>query len=107
MPSDILDTLCHDLRRLREQAGGPSLREVALHIGLGKSQVCAILNGNIRRPPDWRVVRGLVEICYRHARERGRWPQLSINAGLDEYWRLRFALVEHAAGHARRLDVNR
>ena len=93
---DALVQLCHDLRLLREQAGGPSVRTLAVEVGLGKSQVDAILNGRIRRPPEWSVVRGLVEAFYRCARDRGRLDRLSIRAGLDEYWRPRYTLVEHA-----------
>jgi len=95
-PRDALARLCGDLRRLREQAGGPSVRALAVQVGLGKSQVAAILAGRIRRPPDWSVVRGLVDACYGFARQHGRWSELSITGGLAEYWRPRHALLEHA-----------
>src|SRR5262245_37933788 len=94
--SDTLAQLCLDLRTLREQAGGPSVRVLSESVGLGKSQVDAILNGRIRRPPDWDVVRGLVEVFYKHADDYGRQSRLSIRAGLEEYWRPRYAMVEHA-----------
>jgi hypothetical protein len=99
--SDVLAQLCLDLRTLREQAGGPSVRVLSDEIGLGKSQVDAILNGRVRRPPEWHVVRGLVEVFYKHARDHGRQPRLSIRAGLEEYWRPRYAMVEHAFSQTR------
>src|SRR5205823_4150865 len=86
-----------DLRRLQAQAGGPSVRALGEAVGLGKSQVSAILGGRIRRPPDWRVVRGLVEALYRYAREHDREHRLSIRSGVEEYWRPRYAVVEPAA----------
>lgn len=94
--ADVLAQLCLDLRTLREQAGGPSVRVLSDEVGLGKSQVDAILNGRIRRPPDWDVVRGLVEVFYKHAHDNGRQSRLSIRAGLEEYWRPRYSMVELA-----------
>jgi tetratricopeptide (TPR) repeat protein len=96
MPDDVLASFCRDLRLLREQAGGPTVRALAEQVGLGKSQLDAILNGRIRRPPEWHVVRGLVEACYATARDRRRLSRLSITAGPEEYWRPRHALLEHA-----------
>src|SRR4051794_9158265 len=57
----LLAALCADLRLLWTQAGGPSLRALGGALPLSKSQVGAILNGRIRRPPDWRVVSGHAE----------------------------------------------
>jgi tetratricopeptide (TPR) repeat protein len=93
---DVLTQLCRDLRLLQEQAGGPSVRALAVTVGLGKSQVGSILNATIRRPPDWHVVRGLVEALYKYAHDHGREQRLSIRSGLEEYWRPRYAMVEHA-----------
>ncbi|OLE28476.1 MAG: hypothetical protein AUG44_07335 [Actinobacteria bacterium 13_1_20CM_3_71_11] len=76
---DVLVQLCRDLRLLQAQAGGPSVRDLATTVGLGKSQVSAILGGRIRRPPDWRVVRGLVEALYRYAREHDREHRLAVS----------------------------
>src|SRR4051812_37034867 len=114
---DVLVQLCRDLRLLQAQAGGPSVRDLAATVGLGKSQVSAILGGRIRRPPDWRggggvveggspdargrdrgVVRGLVEALSGYAREHAGEHRLSIRWGREEYWRPRHAVVEHAAG---------
>jgi tetratricopeptide (TPR) repeat protein len=93
---DLLGSFCADLRMLWVEAGGPSLRALERHLSLSKSQVGAILNGGIRRPPDWRVVRTLVECVHRHAVEHGRADRLSVRIGVEEYWRPRFALLEHA-----------
>jgi tetratricopeptide (TPR) repeat protein len=43
------------------------------------------------------VVRGLVEALYRYAREHDREHRLAIRSGVEEYWRPRYAVVEHAA----------
>ncbi len=96
--AEELAALCRDLRRLWEQAGGPSVRRLAEKVGLGKTQISVILSGGIRRPPDWYVVRGIVEAVYKHAHDHGRQQELTIRAGADEYWRPRHAAVERAAG---------
>src|SRR5690242_2478930 len=93
---DLLRSFCADLRSLWSEAGGPSLRALERDLSLSKSQVGAILGGGIRRPPDWRVVRTLVECVHRHAVEHERVDRLSLRTGVEEYWRPRFALLEHA-----------
>jgi hypothetical protein len=92
----LLAELCADLRLLWTQAGGPSLRALESQIQVSKSQVGAILNGRVRRPPDWRVVSGLVRAVCRHAQAHGRMERVSLRTGLDEYWRPRYAVLEHA-----------
>jgi tetratricopeptide (TPR) repeat protein len=100
MPADssaageLLARLCDDLRRLREDAGGPSLRALAAEVGLGKSQIGAILNGRIERLPEWAVVHRLVVSFQRHARNQGRAATLSLRFGIEEYWRQRYSAVE-------------
>jgi tetratricopeptide (TPR) repeat protein len=92
----LLSQLCDDLRLLRLQAGGPSLRGLAARLRLGKSQVGSILNGHIGRLPDWEVVRGLVDGCRQYAQDHGRLGQLSVATGIEQFWRPRYALVEYA-----------
>jgi tetratricopeptide (TPR) repeat protein len=100
-PEELLAQLCRDLRLLWVQAGGPSVRRLSAEVRLGKSQVSAILNGQIRALPDWDVVRGMVESVGRYAREHGRADRLSLRTGVEEYWRPRYALLEYAFSQPR------
>jgi tetratricopeptide (TPR) repeat protein len=93
---EMLQQLCHDLRVLRDQAGGPTLRGLSTRLHLGKSQLGAILGGRIRQPPEWEIVRGLVESCRQFARDHDRLEMLSVTTGVDEYWRPRYAALDHA-----------
>ncbi|WP_155373400.1 ATP-binding protein [Catellatospora vulcania] len=90
----LLGRLCDDLRLLREEAGGPSLRVLAAEVGLGKSQLGAILNGRVERLPDWRVVRAVAARCHAYAGQHGRSASLSARFGVEEYWRRRHAAIE-------------
>ncbi|WP_198347932.1 XRE family transcriptional regulator [Plantactinospora sp. KBS50] len=92
----LLEQLCLDLRQLRLQAGGPSLRDLSDLVGISKSQLGSILSGQVRRLPDWDVVKGLVEAVRRYGADRGRLGQLSLTTGVEEFWRPRYAAVEHA-----------
>ncbi|HKT05685.1 MAG TPA: helix-turn-helix transcriptional regulator, partial [Rugosimonospora sp.] len=94
--------LCQDLGQLRVQAGGPSLRDLGELLGVSKSQLAVILSGRIRRPPDWDVVKGLVEAVRGYAADRGRLGQVSLTTGVEEFWRPRYAAVEHAFSHRSR-----
>ena len=51
----LLEQLCLDLRQLRLQAGGPSLRDLAGLAGISKSQLGSILSAQVRRLPDCRI----------------------------------------------------
>jgi len=93
---ELLQQFCADLRLLRTQAGGPSLRQLSGEVHRGKSQVGAILNGEIREPPDWDVVRALLESIRRYAQDEGRLANLSVRTAIDEFWRPRYAVLEHA-----------
>jgi tetratricopeptide (TPR) repeat protein len=93
---ELLRQFCRDLRQLWQQAGGPSLRVLSGRIGLGKSQLGAILGGEVRRMPDWEVVRGLIESFQEHARERGRLQLVTMRMGVEEFWRPRYSAVESA-----------
>jgi len=102
VPRYLLQQLCADLRLLWKQAGGPSLRTLSEQVRRGKSQVGNILNGQIRQPPEWEVVQGLIGGFVHYARERGRLGRLSLATGVEEYWRPRYAMVGHAFGQASR-----
>lgn len=94
----LLRQICDDLRLLRTQAGGPSLRALEVQLGRGKSQLAAVLNGQIRRLPDWELVKGLVDSCHRYADEHGRLDRLSVATGIEQHWRPRYTLLEYAFG---------
>lgn len=105
-----LEQLCLDLRQLRLQAGGPSLRDLAGRVGISKSQLGSILSGQVRRLPDWDVVKGLVEAVRKYSADHGRLSQVSLTMGVEEFWRPRYAAVEHAFSyrqiqHSERLQV--
>jgi len=101
-PAELLQELCRDLRKLRTQAGGPSLRVLSTRVGLGKTQVSAILGGRVRRPPDWDVIKNLIECVQQYANDHNRQGELSIRTGIIEHWRPRYALLEHAFRQAPR-----
>jgi hypothetical protein len=80
---------CADLRQLC-RASGRDLKGLAAELKISRSQLGAILNGQLRRPPDWAgLVRPLVEACtdgdaravagwrQRHAVLVGVWEELS------------------------------
>lgn len=92
----MLRQLCDDLRLLRLQAGGPSLRALATRLGLGKSQLGSILSSRISQLPDWDVVRAIVDACVEFAQDHDRLSQLSVPTGIEQFWRHRYALVEYA-----------
>ncbi|MBX7266511.1 hypothetical protein KIF24_11020 [Micromonospora sp. Llam7] len=98
---DLLRQYCQDLHTLWRQAGGPSLRTLGGSVCLSKSQVGAILGGQIRRPPDWDVVKSLVNAFHQYAKEHDRLRHVSLRTGVEEFWRPRHAMVEQAFRHRR------
>jgi tetratricopeptide (TPR) repeat protein len=99
---ELLERFCDDLRLLWTEAGGPTLRALAGRVSLSKSQVSNILAGRVRQPPDWQVVSALVTSFARFAHERGRARDLSVSTAVDEFWRPRHTVVEHAHRQAPR-----
>ncbi len=99
---ELLQQLCADLRALRWHAGGPSLRALAERVQVSKSQLGAILNGQVRELPDWQVIRGILDSVLRHAEEHHRANRLTLPTGVDEFWRHQYAMVEHAFARAPR-----
>lgn len=93
---ELLEQFCRDLHLMWRQAGGPSLRALGVRLRLGKSQVGAILNGAIRRPPAWDTVRGLVDCFREYADEHGSAANLTAPTGVSEHWRPRHAMMEYA-----------
>jgi NB-ARC domain len=92
--AELLQQFCRDLRLLWEQAGGPSLRVLSGRVGLGKSQVGAILGGEVRRMPDWAVVRALVRSFHEYARAHHRMHYVTVGVGVADFWRPRYAAVD-------------
>ena len=87
---ELLRQFCDDLHMMWRQAGGPSLRILGGRVGLSKSQVGAILAGQIRRPPNWDVVRVLISAIREHAENHDRVRHVSLRAGLEEFWKPRY-----------------
>jgi tetratricopeptide (TPR) repeat protein len=96
VPDQLLGEFCADLRSVWQQAGGPGLRALGARALLSKSQIGAILGGRVRRPPDWDVIRSLVRSFCEYAEQRGTAAGLPPGTGVEEYWRGRYAVVEHA-----------
>jgi hypothetical protein len=99
---ELLQQLCRDLRLMWTEAGGPDLRTLAQRVGLGRSQISAIFNGRVRRPPDWDVVKGVIDNVRRYADDHDRLFVLSVRTGVNEYWAPRYAILEHAFRQAPR-----
>ncbi len=83
---------CAALRQLRRASGADPVT-LARQLGLSRTQLYAILAGEIKRPPDWdRVVRPLVEAC------TGGDPAVLA------WWRRRHAVLVEVAEEMRRRD---
>jgi transcriptional regulator with XRE-family HTH domain len=105
----LLQAFCVRLKRL-QAASGLSQIALARHVGLGKSQVSAILNGGIKRLPDWDIVHAVLKACMDHAAKTGRSLPSDLHDAAD--WRRRYAdlerdvidayLGQRSAGGARR-----
>ncbi|GAB3452226.1 NB-ARC domain-containing protein [Actinophytocola sediminis] len=104
---ELLEQLCRDLNLMWRQASGPSLRVLGGRLQLSKSQVGAILNGAIRRPPAWATVRGLVESFREYADAHGSSANLSVPTGVSEFWQPRHTVLEYAFSQARRFRSSR
>lgn len=64
----------------------------------GKSQLAAVLKGQIRQLPDWELIKGLVDSCHRYAGEHGRLDRLSVTTEIEQHWRPRYTQLEYAFG---------
>ncbi len=86
-----LQIFCARLRRLQLTSG---LTQVALarHAGMSKSHMSEILNGAIKRPPDWRVVNSVITACLDHAVKTARVLPPDVQSGAD--WRRRYDDLE-------------
>lgn len=95
-----LRDFCTRLKRLQVMSGMPQAA-LASHAHLGKSQMSAILNGDIRRTPDWTIIQAVVRACLIHAEENG--VILPPDVGDELAWKRRHADLEYdeADGNAR------
>jgi tetratricopeptide (TPR) repeat protein/transcriptional regulator with XRE-family HTH domain len=88
---DPLSAFCARLKRL-QQASGLAQTAIARRVGLGKSQMSAIFNGEIKQLPDWNILRLVVRACLDHAEREGR--PLSPDLRNEGDWRRRFSDLE-------------
>lgn len=89
--SSPLGLFCARLKRL-QIASGISQAGLRGAAHLEKSQVSAILNGKVKRLPDWGVTIGLVGACLKYAENKGSLVPLELRDERD--WRRRYADVE-------------
>jgi transcriptional regulator with XRE-family HTH domain len=90
--SGPLGLFCARLKRL-QVASGISQAGLLSAVHLEKSQVSAILNGKVKKLPDWGVVIGLVGACLEYAQDKGRLVPPGLRDERD--WRRRYDDVEH------------
>ena len=91
VPADPLALFCARLRRL-QKAAGILQTSLARATRLSTSQMSDILNGKIKRPPDWDITANIVRACVDHASRAGR----SIPPDLRDVddWRRRYGDLE-------------
>jgi transcriptional regulator with XRE-family HTH domain len=84
--SGPLEVFCSKLRRL-QKASGVTQVQLARAALLSPSSMSDILNGRIKRPPDWDVTAAVVRTCLQYAQRTGR--PLPLDLSDQETWRLR------------------
>lgn len=90
--SDPLALFCARLKRL-QLASGASQASLAGAARLGRSQLSDVLNGKIKKVPDWDATLGMVRACLKHAEAKGRTVPPDLRDEGD--WRRRYSDVEH------------
>ncbi|MGH3622942.1 MAG: ATP-binding protein, partial [Sciscionella sp.] len=92
-----LGDFCARLRRLRLEAGTPTLEWLARQPRCpGKSQLSKIFRGEVERVPDADVIGGIVAACARRASERGIRPMLPTD---ERQWEIERAIIERMLNH--------
>ncbi len=90
--SGPLTLFCGRLKRL-QMASGISQSRLLSAAHLGRSQMSDILNGKIKRLPDWDVIIAMVRACLEHAEASSRTVPPDLRDEAD--WRRRYADLEH------------
>ncbi len=96
-----IDFFCARLKRL-QQAAGITQKNLARTARLSKSQMSDILNGKIKKRPDWDVVGTMVRACVEHAERTGRLVPPELRDEGD--WRRRYSDLEHDLDTGARQD---
>jgi len=90
--SGPLMLFCARLKRL-QMASGISQSRLLSAAHLGRSQMSDILNGKIKRRPDWDMVAAIVRACLEYAESEHRSVPLDLRNEGD--WRRRYTDLEH------------
>ena len=88
----LLALFCGRLKRL-QAASGISQASLAAAAHLGRSQMSDMLNGKIKRLPDWNVTTAMVRACLEYAEATGRPVPPDLRD--QEDWRRRYGDLEH------------
>jgi len=87
-----LALFCARLKRI-QLASGVSQASLAGAAYLRKSQMSDILNGKIKRLPDWDVIIAVIRTCFDYAEGKGRPMPPELRD--EEDWRRRYSDLEH------------
>jgi transcriptional regulator with XRE-family HTH domain len=87
-----LPLFCARLTRL-QQAAGATQTSLARAAHLSTSQMSDILNGKIKKPPEWHVIAAMVRACLEYAAGAAR--QVPPDLGDEADWRRRHTDLEH------------
>jgi hypothetical protein len=78
-----LGEFCDQLQQLRLECGNPPLKAFEQVTPVKRTQLSALFNGKINKPPAWDLVRKVVEVCRRTAPDEGLNTSLPLT---DSYW---------------------
>ncbi|GAB6899305.1 macro domain-containing protein [Kineosporia succinea] len=96
-----LREFCRRLATLHREAGGPSVDSLSRNpqVPLKRSQIYAVLRGEVSEVPSWEFVSALVSACREFAGLKGRALSLSTSPGL---WRSEYTRLEAEDARRRR-----
>ncbi|MFG1604739.1 helix-turn-helix domain-containing protein [Actinoplanes sp. NPDC049265] len=84
---DPVTAFCTELRHLTQRSS-LSATAAARRLHISRSQYYAVINGSVRRPPDWAKVEGILHLCQQPGAAVAAWRQRHDTMVL-EYDRLR------------------